>query len=72
MQLLLMTNPRVNANKMGVMSNGKIKIESKDEIKKRIKRSPDRADSLANTFWPVEDYDYKRESSFRNALSGFH
>lgn len=37
------------------MSNGKIKIEEKDEIKKRIKRSPDKSDSLANTFWPVPD-----------------
>ena len=53
-------------------SNGKIKIESKEEIKKRIKRSPDRADSLANTFWHVEDYEYKREASTRNVLSGFH
>jgi hypothetical protein len=38
------------------MSNGKIKIESKEEIKKRIKRSRDRAESLVNTFWNVEDY----------------
>jgi hypothetical protein len=53
------------------MSNGKIKIESKDEIKKRIKRSPDKADALANTFWPVEDYDHKREISKSNALRGF-
>jgi len=54
------------------MSNWKIKMESKEEIKKRIKRSPDRADALANTFWPVEDYDYKRERSMTNVLSGFH
>jgi len=33
-------------------SNGKILIEEKDEIKKKIGRSPDRADSLANTFYP--------------------
>jgi len=43
------------------MSDGKIKIEPKEEIKKRIKRSPDKADSQANTFWPVEDYDYHKE-----------
>lgn len=36
-------------------SDGSIQIESKEEIKKRIKRSPDKADSLANTFWPVPD-----------------
>ena len=29
-----------------VNSNGKIRIEEKDEMKKRLKRSPDRADSL--------------------------
>lgn len=39
------------------MSNGKIKIESKEDIKKRLKRSPDRADALANTFYPVADID---------------
>lgn len=35
-------------------SNGKIIIEEKDEIKKRIGRSPDRMDSLLNTFYPHE------------------
>jgi hypothetical protein len=44
-------------------SNGKIKIESKDEIKKRIKRSPDKADSLAMTFYPVEDFDLQKHKS---------
>lgn len=38
-------------------SNGKIQIEAKDEIKKRIKMSPDEADALANTFYPVKDID---------------
>lgn len=33
-------------------SNGSIIIEPKDEIKKRIKRSPDYMDALANTFYP--------------------
>lgn len=36
-------------------SNGKIIIESKDDIKKRIKRSPDWMDAAANTFYP-HDY----------------
>jgi len=35
-----------------VQSNGKIKIEPKDDIKKRIARSPDKADAVALTFWP--------------------
>lgn len=41
-------------------SDGSIIIEPKDDIIKRIKRSPDRADSLALTFWPsitTEQYD---------------
>ncbi|RPE06034.1 hypothetical protein EGT74_24485 [Chitinophaga lutea] len=33
-------------------SNGKIIIEPKDDIKKRLGRSPDRFDALANTFYP--------------------
>ena len=33
-------------------SDGSIIIEPKDDIKKRLKRSPDRADALANTFYP--------------------
>lgn len=37
------------------MSNGSIIIEPKEDIKKRIKRSPDWFDSLANTFYP-HDY----------------
>lgn len=40
-------------------SDGKIQIEEKEEIKKRIKRSPDKMDSLANTFWPVPDVDMR-------------
>lgn len=34
-------------------SSGSIIIESKDEIKKKIHRSPDKADGLANTFYPT-------------------
>lgn len=37
-------------------SNGSIIIEPKDDIKKRLKRSPDYMDALANTFYP-RDYD---------------
>ena len=39
------------------MSDGRIAIEKKDEIKKRIKRSSDYFDSLANTFYP-RDYEF--------------
>jgi hypothetical protein len=38
-------------------SDGKIQIEDKEELKKRIKRSPDKFDALANTFWPIQDVD---------------
>ncbi|GAA4328480.1 hypothetical protein [Flaviaesturariibacter amylovorans] len=38
-------------------SDGTIQIEKKDEIKKRLGRSPDKADGLANTFYPVPDVD---------------
>lgn len=38
-------------------SDGSIELEPKEEIKKRLKRSPDKADSLANTFHPAEDID---------------
>ena len=33
-------------------SNGSSIIEPKDDIKARLKRSPDYADALANTFYP--------------------
>ena len=37
-----------------VQSNGKIIIEKKEEIKKRLGRSTDYADALANTFYPTK------------------
>ena len=36
----------------GLRSDGSILLEAKDDIKKRIGRSPDKADSLAVTFYP--------------------
>jgi len=42
-------------------SSGKIIIEEKDNIKARIKRSPDWSDSLANTFYP-HDYDFSNDA----------
>ncbi len=35
------------------LSNGSIIMEPKDELKKRIGRSPDRLDAVANSFYPV-------------------
>lgn len=37
-------------------SNGKIIIEKKEDIKKRLGRSTDEFDALANTFYPITDY----------------
>lgn len=37
-----------------VTSSGKIQIEAKEEIKKRLGRSPDKLDALLNTFFPKE------------------
>lgn len=37
------------------LSNGSIQVEGKDEVKKRLGRSPDKSDSLANTFYPIRE-----------------
>ena len=50
------------------MSNGYIYIEKKEEIKKRIKRSPDWFDSLANTFYCNYYATLNEEEIFRNLL----
>lgn len=52
-------------------SDGKIQIEAKEDIRLRLKRSPDDADSLAETFFPVEDYvvPLSQEKSFSKFLS---
>lgn len=41
--------------KYSFRSDGKILIEKKEDIKKRLKRSPDKFDALLNTFYPVPD-----------------
>jgi hypothetical protein len=52
-------------------SDGRIQIEDKEELKKRIKRSPDKFDALANTFWPVPDVD-PRPAKRQNVANFFH
>ncbi len=49
-------------------SNGSIIIESKDDIKKRIKRSPDYMDALANTFYPNDYSSISEEELLRDLL----
>lgn len=43
----------LTATQWETKSNGKIKIVDKDEIKKLIGRSPDKADAVALSFWPA-------------------
>jgi hypothetical protein len=38
-----------------VNSNGQIKLEPKDETKKRLERSPDRADAFIYGLWALKD-----------------
>ena len=67
-------------------SDGKIKIESKEEIKKRLGRSPDRADALVYGLWAImkelpqvklshRDYIERRreveEPKVRNTFTGY-
>lgn len=53
-------------------SDGKIQIEDKEELKKRIKRSPDKSDALANTFWPIADVDPRPKAPKKNIGQFFH
>ncbi|EYF00197.1 hypothetical protein [Chondromyces apiculatus] len=54
------------------------KVESKDELRKRLKRSPDRADALALCAWeplvfqpPAEDEDFSREDDRAHAFDAY-
>lgn len=40
----------------GFLSDGRIYIEPKEDIKARLGRSPDRFDALANTFYPINPH----------------
>jgi hypothetical protein len=49
------------APKWKVTAGGKIQIESKEEIKKRIGRSPDSGDAVVMAFCPIETPEYEYE-----------
>ena len=49
-------------------SNGSVVIEPKEDIKKRIKRSPDLSDALANTFYPKNNNLISQEEIFNYCL----
>jgi hypothetical protein len=53
------------------MRDGVVFIEPKEDIKKRLKRSPDHADALANTFYPVRDVD-PRPKKLSQIANMFH
>lgn len=42
------------APKWKVMSNGRIAVESKEKVKERLKRSPDRGEAIAMAFWEID------------------
>jgi len=49
-------------------STGKIAIEKKDDFRQRVKRSPDKLDSLANTFYPRYGEDVSDDELFEDFL----
>lgn len=53
-------------------SDGSIELEKKEELIKRLKRSPDVEDSIMVTFFPVSDIQPKTNTERKSTLSGFH
>jgi len=56
-------------------SSGDIKIEKKDDIKKRQGRSPDSGDALANTYYPEPDINWHESVDIQmrdSAISGLN
>lgn len=53
-------------------SQGRIQLEPKIDIIERIKQSPDEADSLALTFWPVVNESNFKEEHFSKEQMGFY
>ena len=54
--------------KWNFTSSGDIAIEKKEELRKRLKRSPDTFDALANTFFPYEYTDISEDEIFNQFL----
>jgi phage terminase large subunit len=53
-----------------IESNGRLQVESKEELKKRIGRSPDRADCLVMGLWGMEHANYEFETNA--GLNAYH
>jgi hypothetical protein len=49
-------------------SDGRIQIEAKEDIVARLRRSPDKSDALANTFWAYEESKKQNLGNIANAL----
>lgn len=65
----------LTAPRWRVMSGGKIKVESKDEVKKRLRRSTDNADAVIQIFWNALPQDFEvpavtQTSRFDDVTSG--
>ena len=63
-----MLTEELTETKWKFQSNGSIMIEPKEDIKKRIKRSPDYMDSLANTFYPKDSVGLSDEEILKDFL----
>lgn len=52
----------LTAPKWRVLSGGRIKVEAKDDIRKRLGRSTDSADAVVQSFWDGEMEDFEPEA----------
>ncbi len=59
---------QLSSRRQALTSKGKIRLESKDDMKRRGLRSPDRADALALAFWPRNTSGEVTASAFSTAL----
>ncbi|RJQ04433.1 MAG: terminase B [Bacillota bacterium] len=59
---------QLSSRRHALTSKGKIRLESKDDMRRRGLRSPDRADALALTFWPRNASSHVTASAFSTAL----
>jgi len=51
-----------------VTSGGKIQLESKDDIKKRLNRSTDDGDAVVMAFWPGEPVEYQQVMTYHDPV----
>lgn len=61
---------QLTSTKWFFRSDGKIQIEPKEDIKKRLGSSPDEADAFVSTFYPVPDFDPRTKP--QTSLASFY